>query len=70
MGTGGGPGAPENINVWQEHDATTVVSYIQQSAFIYLSLIHIWDKKYSVPFVNVKDKLPASAAIGDGRTKS
>ncbi len=68
MGTGGGPGAPENFNVWQEHDPTTVVSYIQQSTFIYLSLIHIWDKMYSFPFVNVKDKLPASAEISDGWT--
>ena len=60
MGTGGGPGAPENFNVWQEPDPTTVVNYIQQNAFIYLSLVHIWDKKYIFSFVNVKDKLPVS----------
>jgi hypothetical protein len=68
MGTGGGPGAPENFNVWQERDPTTVVNYIQWNTFIYLSLVHIWDKMYSFPFVNVKDKLPVSAAIGDGWT--
>ena len=68
MGTGGGPGAPENFNVWQERDPATVVSYIQQSSFIYLSLVHIWDKKYSFPFVDVKDSLPTNAAIGDGWT--
>jgi len=66
MGTGGGPGAPENFNVWQERDPATVVSYIQQSSFIYLSLVHIWDKKYRFPFVDVKEQLPSTAAIGDG----
>ncbi len=68
MGTGGGPGAPENFNVWQERDPTSVVGYIQQNAFIYLSLVHIWDKKYSFPFVEVKAQLPSNAAIGDGWT--
>ena len=60
MGTSGGSVATENFNVWQEHDLTTVVTYIQQSTFIYLSLVHIWDKKYIFSFVNVKDKLPVS----------
>ena len=46
MGTGGGPGAPENFNVWQERDPASVVGYIQQNAFIYLSYCFVSHTKY------------------------
>ena len=69
MGTGGGPGALEYFNVWQEERGpTSVMSYIQQNAFIYLSLVHIWDKQYSFPFIEVNGQLPSNAAIVDGWT--
>jgi hypothetical protein len=66
MGTGGGSGANENF-AWQERDPTNVVTYSSgsQPCLIYLSVMHMWDKEYSFPYVSVQDSMPADCAIDD-----
>ena len=65
MGTGGGPGAPENFAIWQDRDETETAGYIEQACDVYLSLVYIWDKKYDFVFVTKKDPLPSHMHIGD-----
>ena len=67
MGTGGGSGSDENFAAWQERDPTNVVTYSSgsQPSLIYLSVVHMWDKQYSFPYVSVKDTMPADCAIDD-----
>jgi hypothetical protein len=65
MGTGGGPGAPENFSIWQDRDETETAAYIDQACDIYLSLVYIWDKQYDFVFVTKKDSLPSHMQIGD-----
>ena len=63
MGTGGGPGDDANFAAWQQRDECNVVHYTNQSAHIYLSVVHIWDKQFGFPFVSFKDPLPLECAI-------
>ena len=65
MGTGGGPGAPENFSIWQDREETETAGYIEQACDVYLSLVYIWDKEYDFVFVTKKDSLPSHMHIGD-----
>ena len=67
MGTGGGPGAEENFAAWQDRDETNVVTYSpgSQPSLIYLSVVHMWDKEYSFPFVTVRDSMPDNCSIDE-----
>jgi hypothetical protein len=65
MGTGGGPGAPENYGDWWVRPAETVVGYIQQPARFYLTLLFMFDKEYKWIFTTEKDTLPQSCMIDD-----
>ncbi len=51
MRTGGGPGAPKNFATWETWDESYVSLYTQQDAYLYLVVVHIWDKQYGFPFV-------------------
>jgi hypothetical protein len=65
MGTGGGPGAPENFAIWQDRQEADTAAYIGQACDVYLSLVYIWDKMYDFVFVTKKDSLPSHMHIGD-----
>jgi hypothetical protein len=58
MGTGGGPGVPENFATWETQDESYVLLYTQQDANLYLAVVHIWDKLYGFPFVPRRDPMP------------
>ena len=55
-----------NFSVWEEQDATCVISYTQQDSFMYLSVVHMWDREYKYPFVKKKAPMPHQAMIDDG----
>ncbi len=66
MGTGGGPGMPENYVIWQERDETTFTGYISQvTADLYLTIVHMWDRMYDYPFVTTREQIPQEARIDD-----
>lgn len=65
-GTGGGPGHPDNFNIWQERDAGWVTSYLNdQYCNLFLSAVHMWDKKYSFVLVKVVGSVPSAFQIDD-----
>ncbi len=50
MGTGGGPGAPENFADWKERDESYILRYTdQQVAMLYLTIVFMWDKLHDFP---------------------
>jgi hypothetical protein len=66
MGTGGGPGAPENYADWWLREEEDVIGYVQQPCNFYLTVVHMWDKQYQWQLTCEQDPLPASCAIDDG----
>ncbi len=65
MGTGGGPGAPENFSTLQTWDETYVSHYTQHLSHLYLAVVHIWDKQFGFPFVPNMDPMPGNCMIDD-----
>ena len=66
MGTGGGPGAPENFVVWQDRDPLYFINYPnQEEAHLYLTPVYMRDKEYSFLLVDVKDELPPGCQVED-----
>jgi hypothetical protein len=65
MGTGDGPGAPENFSTWQTWDETYVSQYTQHLSHLYLTVVHIWDKQFGFPFVSKMDPMPDDCMIDD-----
>ena len=64
-GTGGGSGNPVAYSVWQNRGALHSVTYNQSRAWIYLSIVHIWDKSKNWPLMYSKGTVPLGVAIDD-----
>ena len=63
MGTGGGPGAPENFLTWETCDESYVSLYTQQASGLYLMVVHIWDENHGFPLVPRRDPMPDHCMI-------
>ena len=66
MGTGGGPGYPENFNNWQARDSEWVAMYLNdQKCNLFLTVIHMWDKQHKFPMVKIVGSVPPESQIDD-----
>lgn len=66
MGTGGGPGYPENFNNWQVRDSEWVAMYLNdQKCNLFLTVIHMWDKQHQFPMVKIVCSVPPESQIDD-----
>ena len=64
-GTGGGNGDPTSYCIWQEREDVHFLHYSKTENFLYLTIAHMWDKKYQFPLTVIKDTLPSNVAIDD-----
>eukprot|EP00956_Cyclotella_meneghiniana_P033333 scaffold95093_cov119-Cyclotella_meneghiniana.AAC.1 len=64
LGTGGGPGAPENFADWQNRHESYLVKYTsQQAANLYCAIIFMWDKPHGFPLKPPQGPMPPGAGI-------
>jgi hypothetical protein len=65
MGTGGGPGMPEDFVVWQERDPLDFCTYSRQDSQLYLTPVYMLDKEYGFILVAPKESLPLGCQVED-----